>query len=183
MRACTTTAYDAAGTCTTLRSWLRHVSCAPSVNPLRGHRSILSNSDLGALLPCFLVVIVTVGSPFFACMQLRDKRPVEALKRPSFCRKSCRFDYPKLRFPSSPRPTVELCAGLVLVSGLPSWEWTVCQRSIPATFDLRGLCLAGEAWKFVRDLENLRCNAGSNTLCGFGAMYAFFPDWWYAGCK
>ena len=25
-----------------------------------------------------------------------------------------------------------------------------------------------------RDLKNLRCNAGRNTLCGFGAMYAFF---------
>ena len=40
--------------------------------------------------------------------------------------------------------------------------------------DLRELCLAGEAWKFVSDLGNLRCNAGRNTLCGFGAMYAFF---------
>ena len=42
------------------------------------------------------------------------------------------------------------------------------------SFNLRELCLAGETWKFVSDLENWRCNAGSNTLCGFGAMYAFF---------
>ena len=36
--------------------------------------------------------------------------------------------------------------------------------------------LAGEAWKFVSDLENLimRWNAGSYTPCGFGALYAFF---------
>ena len=38
----------------------------------------------------------------------------------------------KLRFPSSPHPVVKLYAVLVLVSGLLSWKWTVCQRSIPA---------------------------------------------------
>ena len=43
------------------------------------------------------------------------------------------------------------------------------------SFDLRELCPAGEAWKFVSYLENLRCNAGSYTLCGFGALSAFFP--------
>ena len=32
------------------------------------------------------------------------------------------------------------------------------------SFELRKLCLAGEAWKFVSDLENLRCNAGSYIL-------------------
>ena len=77
---------------------------------------------------------------------------VDALKKPSFCRKSCRFGPLKLRFPPSSRPAVELCAVLVLVSGLQSWKWTVCQRSIPAaiqttawfghlSFDLRELCL------------------------------------------
>ena len=73
-----------------------------------------------------------------------------------------------------------------------SWKWTVCQRSIRAavwttawfgrlSFDLKELCLAGEAWKFVSDLEKLRCNAGSNTLYGVGAMYAFFlmTSFWY----
>ena len=40
---------------------------------------------------------------------------------------------------------------------------------------LRELCLAGEAWKFVSDLENLRRNRGSNTLWGFGALY-ILPD-------
>ena len=44
------------------------------INPLWGHQSISIDSDLGVLLPYFLVVIVTVGSPFFACMQLKDKR-------------------------------------------------------------------------------------------------------------
>ena len=63
----------------------------------------------------------------------------------------------------------------------------MCQRSIPAaiwttawfgrlSFDLRGLCFAGEAWKFVRDLENLRCNAGRNTLCGFWRYVRILPD-------
>ena len=42
---------------------------------------------------------------------------VDALKGPSFWRKSCRFGPLKLRFPSSPRPSVELHAVLVLVSG------------------------------------------------------------------
>ena len=163
-----------------------------SMKPLWGHRSISIDSDFGPLQPYFLVVMVTVKSPFIACMQLRDNRSrdaVDALKRPSFCRKSWRFEPPKLRFPSSARPTVELYAVLVLVSGLLSWEWTVCQRSTPAafqktawfgrlSFDLRGLCLAGEGWKFVRDLDNLRCNAGRNTLCGFGAIDGTYSSWW-----
>ena len=109
---------------------------------------------------------------------------VDALKKPSFCRKSCRFGPLKLRFPPSSRPAVELYAVLVLVSGLLSWKWTVCQRSIPAamwttawfghlSFDLRELCLPGEAWKFVSDLENLR-STGSNTFFGFSGLYAYF---------
>ena len=32
-------------------------------------------------------------------------------------------------------------------------------------FRLEKLCLAGEACKFVNDLENLRCNAESYLLC------------------
>ena len=44
------------------------------------------------------------------------------------------------------------------------------------SFDLRELCLAWEAWKFVSDLENLRCNAGSNTLCGFWRYVRILPD-------
>ena len=47
------------------------------------------------------------------------------------------------------------------------WFWSL-------SFDLRELCIAGEAWKFVSDLENLRCNEGSYTSCGFGTLYAFF---------
>ena len=45
-----------------------------SMNPLWGHRSISIDSDFGPLQPYFLVVMVTVKSPFFACMQLRDNR-------------------------------------------------------------------------------------------------------------
>ena len=83
---------------------------------------------------------------------------VDALKWPFFGRKSCRFGPLKLRFPSSLRPAVELYVILVLVSGLLSCQWTICQCSISAaiqttawfghpSFDLRELCLAGEAWK------------------------------------
>ena len=129
--------------------------------------------------------MVTAASPFFACMQLRDKRSCWRFEKTFVPQKSCPFGPLKLRFPSSPRPVVKLCAVLVLVSGLLSWKWPVCQRSIPAaikttawfgslSFDLRELCLAGEAWKFVSDLENLRWNAWSYTPCGFGALYAFF---------
>ena len=96
------------------------------LNPLWGHRSISIDSDLGVLQPYFLVVMVTAASPFFAF------DAVDALKRPLFYRKSGGFGPLKLRFPSSPRPAVELYAVLVLVSGLLSWKWTVCQRSIPA---------------------------------------------------
>ena len=62
------------------------------------------------------------------------------------------------------------------VNGLPALD-SSCDLAAwfgHLSLDLRELCLAWEAWKFVSDLENLRCNAGSNTLCGFGAMYAFF---------
>ena len=44
------------------------------VNPLWGHRSVLIDSDLVELQLYFLVVLVTGASPFFACMQLREKR-------------------------------------------------------------------------------------------------------------
>ena len=44
------------------------------VNPLWGRRSISIDSDLGALQPYFMVVMVTPASPFFACMQLNDKQ-------------------------------------------------------------------------------------------------------------
>ena len=156
-----------------------------SVNPLWGHRSISIVCDLRALQPYFLVVMVTPASPFLAYMQLRDKRWCWRFEKTSVLYKSCRFGLLKLRFPSSPRPAVELYAVLVLVSGLLSWKWTICQRSIPAaiwttawfvrlSFVMRELCFAGEAWKFVRDVENLRCNARSNTPRGFGAVYAFF---------
>ena len=102
------------------------------VNPFWGHRSISIDSDLGALQPYFLVVRVTQRRHFSrACSWMTDDH-VDALKKPSFWRKSCRFGPLKLRFPPSSRPAVELYAVLVLVSGLLSWKWTVCQRSIPA---------------------------------------------------
>ena len=130
--------------------------------------------------------MVTAASAFSCASSWESSELVDALKRPSFCRKVVVLPgLLKLRFPSSPRPEVELHTVFALVSGLQSWKWTVCKRSIPAviettagfgslSFDLRELCLAGEASKFVSDLENWRWNAGSNTCCGFGALYAFF---------
>ena len=71
------TAADVQGTCSyphrTVR--LTDVQCGKNIkNPLWGHRSISIDSDLGALQPYFLVVMVTPASPFFACMQLNDTR-------------------------------------------------------------------------------------------------------------
>ena len=103
-----------------------------NLNPLWGHRSISIDSDLGSLQPYFLVVMVTPASPFFACMQLNDKRSCWHFEKPSFCRKGRRFGPLNVRFPPSSRPAVELYAVLVVVSGLLSWKWTVCQRSIQA---------------------------------------------------
>ena len=48
--------------------------------------------------------MVTPASPFFACMQLNDKRSCWRFeKKPSFCRKSCCFGPLKLGFPPSSR--------------------------------------------------------------------------------
>ena len=132
------------------------------LNSLWDHRSISIDSDLGALQPYFWVVMVTAASPFFAWMQLRDKRCCWRFERPSFCRKSHRLGPLKLCFLSSPCPAGELFAVLVLVSDLLTWRWTVCQRSIPAAIQTK-------AW-----FGRLYLSFESNRLCGFGGMCTFF---------
>ena len=54
-----------------------------------------------------------------------------------------------------------------------------CGRFGHLSLDLIELCLAWEAWKFVSDvdLENLRCNAGSNTQFAVLALCTH-SSWW-----
>ena len=47
---------------------------------------------------------------------------------------------------------------------------------IPLPPNLSELCLAWKAWKFVSDLENLSCHAGSSTLCGL-ALCTHSSSW------
>ena len=129
--------------------------------------------------------MVTVGSPFFACMQLRDKR--------------CCWRWKDLRSVEKVVVlTLRSCA--LLHPRALQWSCTqflswclVCsagsERFASARFQLRsgrqrGLdvylsiwedcALLGKLGSLSETWENLRCNAGSNTPCGFGAMYAFF---------
>ena len=52
--------------------------------------------------------MVTTASPFSRAGSWNPSNPVDALKRPSFFRKSRCFGPLKLRFPSCPRPAVEI---------------------------------------------------------------------------
>ena len=71
------------------------------------------------------------------------------------------------------------CLGVWIVE----LEVSVFQCSIPAaiettcflslSFDLREVCLTGEASKFVKDMEKLRCNARNYTLHGLSGLYVF----------
>ena len=103
------------------------------LNSLWGHRSISIDSDLGALQPYLWAVMVTAASPFFAWMQLRDKRCCWCFERPSFCGKSHCLGPLKLCFLSSPCPAGELFAVLVLVSDLLTWN----ERFASARYQLR----------------------------------------------
>ena len=156
------------------------------LNPLWGHRSITIDSDLGALQPYFLVVMVTPASPFFACMQLKDKR-------------SC------WRFEKNLR-SVEKVVVLALWSCASlhpralqwsctqflSWClvcWAGSEQFSSARFQLRSRRQRGldnylsirENSAFLGKLGSLsatwrtwEATPGSNTLCGFAALYAFF---------
>ena len=175
--------------------WLRKLVTAVHINfcmklhvyenALWGHGSILIDSDLGALQPYFFIVTVTAASPFFACMQLRDKRCCWRFEKTFFLQKKLSFWPSEVALPFIPAP----CSGVVHSSWLDVWLAEMEVNGLPAldsscdlddsvvwtsVFRSERTRLAGEAWKFVSDLENLKCNAGSNTLCGFGAMYAFF---------
>ena len=129
------------------------------LNPLWGHRSISIDSDLGALQPYFFAVMVTPAPLFFACMQLNDKRSCWRFEKSSFCTKSCRLGPLKVHFPPSSRPAVELYAVLVLVSGLLSWQWTVCHRSIlAAIYD-------SVVWRSIFRSERTLPSWGSLIVC------------------
>ena len=130
--------------------------------------------------------MVTPASPFFACMQLNDKRSCWRFEKTFVLQKKLSFWPSEVALPSILAP----CSGVVRSSCLGVWFAELEVNGLPAldsscdlddsawfghlSFDLRELCLPVEAWQFVSDLENLRSNAGSNTLCGFGALYAFF---------
>ena len=155
------------------------------LNPLWGHRSISIDSDLGALQPYFLVVMVTAASPFFACMQLKDKRSCWHFEKTFVLQKKLSFWPSEFTLPFIPAP----CGEVVRSSCLGVWivELDVtCLPALDSSCDLddsvvwksllrseRTLPCWGSL-KFVSDLENLRWNAGSYTPCGFGALYAFF---------
>ena len=102
-------------------------------NPLRGHQSISIESDLGALYfgnyGYHSIVI------FLRACSWEPSDPVDALKRPSHSRKSCRFGPLKLWFSSSSRPSVDRSCTQFLSSCLACSAWS--ERFASAQFQLR----------------------------------------------
>ena len=88
-----------------------------SMNPLWGHRSISIDSDFGPLQPYFLVVMVTVKSPFFACMQLRDNRCCWRFEKTFVLQKKLAFWPSEVALPFIRMP----CSGIVRSSCLGVW--------------------------------------------------------------
>ena len=123
-----------------------------------------------------LVVMVPAASPFFVCMQLRDKRCCWHFEKILAVQKKLCFVPLKSRFPSSLRPTVESCALLSLCLVC----WAGSERLASAQFQLqsrrqRGFEVYLSTWENSALLGKLgslsvtwrtwsRCNAGSYTL-------------------
>ena len=97
-------------------------------NPLWGRRSISIDSDLGALQPYFLVVMVTVGSPFFACMQLREKRCCWRFEKTFVLQKKLSFWPSEAALPFIPAPY----SGVVRSSCLGVWFAELGVNGLPA---------------------------------------------------
>ena len=99
-------------------------------NPLWGHQSISIDSDLSALQPYFLVVMVTAASPFFVCMQLRDKRSCWRFEKTFVLQKQLSFWPSEVALPFIPAPCGEVvrssCLGVWIVelevTGLPALD-------------------------------------------------------------
>ena len=98
------------------------------INPLWGLWSISIDSDLGALQPYFLVVMVTPGSPFFACMQLNDKRSCWRFEKSSVLQKKLSFWPSEVVLPSILAP----CSGVVRSSCLGVWFAELELNGLPA---------------------------------------------------
>ena len=109
------------------------------VNPLWGHRSISIDSDLGALQPYFLVVMVTPASPFFACMQLNDKPLLR-----------WRFEKPLSSIPGEDVVLVNL------------WTLRFPTSLRPAERVVRSSCLERE--RELRPMEDERFASGGRTM-------------------
>ena len=97
-------------------------------NPLWGHRSISIDSDLGALQPYFLVVMVTAGSPFFACMQLRDKQCCWRFEKTFVPQKKLSFWPSEVALPFIPSS----CSGVVRSSCPGVWFAELGVNGLPA---------------------------------------------------
>ena len=105
-------------------------ACFPRmcINPLCGHRSISIDSDLGALQPYFLVVMVTAASPFYAWMQLRDKRSRWRFEKTFILQKKLSFWPSAVALPFIPAP----CSGVVRSSCLGVWFAALEVNGLPA---------------------------------------------------
>ena len=99
-------------------------------NPLWGHRSISIDSDLGSLQPYFVVVMVTGASPFFAFMQLNDKRWCWRFEKTSVLQKRLSFWPSEIALPSIPAP----CSGVVFSSCLGVWFAELKVNGLPALY-------------------------------------------------
>ena len=130
------------------------------VNPLWGHRSISIDSDLGALLPYFMVVMVIPASPFFACMQLNDKRSCWCFEKTFVLNKKLSFWPSEVALPSILAP----CSGVVRSSCLCVWFAELEVNGLPA---LDSSCDLDDSvvWRSIFRSERTLPSWGSLEVC------------------
>ena len=123
------------------------------INPLWGHRSILIDSDLDALQPYILVVMVTAASPFFACMQLRRKRCSWRFEKTFVLEKKLSFWPSEVALPF----ISAICSGVVRSSCLGVWFAELEVHGLPALDSSCDLD-ASVVWTSIfRSERNLPC--------------------------
>ena len=146
------------------------------VNTMWGHRSISIDSNLGALQH-FFVFMVTPASPFFACMQLKDKRRFE---KTFVLQKNLSLWTSEVALPFIPAP----CSGVVRSYCLGVWFGKLEVNGLP---DLQSSCHPDDSvvWRSIfRSERTLPC-WGSFQACQWPGelemqhrkqhtLYAFF---------
>ena len=117
-----------------------------------------TDSDLGVLQPYFLVVMVTAASPFFACMELRDKRCRWRIEKTFVLQKKKLSFWPsEVAVPFIPTP----CSGFVRSSCFGVWF---------AELDVNGLRALGSSCDQYNSVAGTSIFRSQRTLPCWGSL-------------